>query len=171
MKRNEIAVGQVLAHAASNDWADQGQYSIREVTVADTRGWVARRYNSYNNSVVTLEDGTETAYFSQADGKPNVLVHDKYSGLKLVPLAQLRGDYAVVMNTVQARTRVRQQQERQREAAKATNRQRVQDCAAALAAAGVPLGFVSGWDENLELGPAALEAIVALIQGTPRVEG
>jgi hypothetical protein len=164
MKRSDIQVGQELAYSRDNDW-QSSPYRIQKVTVADTRGFFARRYNAREAAPIELQDGTTTpgSYYAVDSSKPTCLVRRENGDLILVPLAQLRGVYAdceaVCIATAQARAKsqaaLRDHQ--------AQARARVATAAEALKAMGVELGYVSQYAEKLELGPKALEQILALL--------
>lgn len=174
MKRSDLTVGAELAHAPSNDW-ETSPYAIRKVIVADTRPFTELSYRSaYRQrdlppaALVALADGTTVPahHFAVADKGTGVLVHvttEFGTETMLVQLAHLRGAYEQVHDRIAQAVMDRQAAAKAAAERKAAQVARVQAAAEALKEAGVPVGYVSSWQDSITLRADALEAIVRLI--------
>lgn len=166
MKRSDLKVGAELAYVPSNEWATGSVYQVQKVTVADTRGFFARRagYRNTERPDIVLQDGSTASgrYYVEDSSRSTCLV--RHNGdLRLVSLAHLRGDYATCLAQVEANVRARQERNAQIQAHQEETQARIQSAAEALKSMGVNLGFVSSYATKLELNASQAEQIVSLL--------
>jgi hypothetical protein len=167
MKRSDIQVGQELAFSRDNDWASS-PYRIEKVTVADTRGFFPRRagFRSTNHPDLELQDGTTARgdFYAVDPSKSTCLVRRHNGDLLLVPLSQLRGEYDACHTRCVEAAAARAKYDAEVKAARENSAARVVAAGQALKDLGVNVGYLSPYNGGkLELGPQALEQILALL--------
>lgn len=178
MKMADLNPGTEYLAASGTDWKTS-EYRSNRVRVLSTDRLVAvgRRYGSkpVEPMEVTLDGVTYKAHVRTAqsfDRVDSVLVLplDRKTGLatdnatpRLMPLRDVRGEWATLWPEVQKRVQSIAQHRRAAEQARTLQADRLKAAIEVLEARGVKMPHAGSWSTSVDMGPDALEQIIALI--------